>query len=158
MPIYNAHQVELHGTENQKKNIFVLARQNYKIAAYLALTRHATTRVILILNTKAGLSCIRYSLIPYDLHKHIRPLESQLSVRDASSGVVPIVDTIHLLTNVGSRSADVKLYVVERLKAEVILGFDLFDINVEVIRQVKQGIEPTKVTNVQIFYGPQKRS
>lgn len=47
--------------------IFVMARIDYKIAAHVGCTRHATTLIIVLKSTGPGSSSVTHSLIPYEL-------------------------------------------------------------------------------------------
>ena len=121
----------------EPETIFIMARRNYKIAAYIGLTRSATSRFAAVLDTGAGSSFIRSSVIPESMHKLIRPLDSELSVRDANNRRVAISGTLNLAVQVGTRTEVVKFNVVERLGTEVILGCDFCDKHVEAIRPRK---------------------
>ena len=59
--------------EKQSQTVFVMAKRNYKIAAYLGLTRRAMKRFIVVLDTGAGSSFIRTSALSPDLQKLIKP-------------------------------------------------------------------------------------
>lgn len=144
--------------DQQPETIFVVAKQNYEIAAYLGLTRHATTWVTVVLDTGAGPSFIKHSLIPYEFQKHVQPLESQLSERDAGNQLVSIAGTISLSVNVKSQSTIEKFNAVKRLGTEAILGCDFCDAHVKAIRPGKQVIKLAVGTTVPILKGPQTRS
>lgn len=47
--------------------LFVMGRRNYKIEAYLGVSRHVRTRVIAAFGTGGGSSFIKYLLIPYEI-------------------------------------------------------------------------------------------
>lgn len=128
-----------------------MARRNYKIAAHLELTKHTTTLVTVELDTGAGSSIIKHSLMSHELQKHARPLESQLSVRDASSRLVSIAGSIILSVNVESQSAIAKCNVAERLRTEVILGCEFFDAQVEAKRPRKRVFKLTDGTTIPIL-------
>lgn len=139
------------------ETIFVMARENHKIVAYLGLTRYAISRAIVVLDTEAGSGLIKYLLIPYELQKRIRLPESQFNVRDASNRLVSIVGTINFSADDGSRSAIVNFNVVKRLGTEVLLGCGFCNAHVDAIRPKERVIELADKTTVSILKGPQKR-
>ena len=64
----------------EPETIFIMARRNYKIAAYIGLTRSATSRFAAVLDTGAGSSFIRSSVIPTNLfhvHESVIPIVHQ---------------------------------------------------------------------------------
>lgn len=136
-----------------------MARRNYKIEAYIGHTRRALKRYSVVLDTGAGSSFLKAALIPDELRHLIRPLEDNISVRDASNRIVMIGGTITLVVNIGNRtSTNVTFNVVERLGTDVILGCDFCDSHVEAIRPRLRVIELTDGTAVPIIKGPPKRS
>lgn len=112
--------------------------------------------MIAVLDTGAGLSFNKHTLIPLELQKHIWPFESQCSVRDESNWLVSTAGTITLSINVGTRSAMVNFNVAERLESEVIQGCNFCDARVETIQPRKQVIDLTDGTIIPILKGAPK--
>lgn len=128
------------------------------MAAYLGLIRHSATHFIAALNAGASSSFIKHFLLPYELQKRIRPLESQIKRRDASNRLVSIAGTLKLSVNVGSQSTNVKFYVVERVGTDLVLSCDFCDAHAEAIRPGKREIELADGSTVPIMQTSQKRS
>ena len=135
-----------------------MAKRNYKIAAYLGLSRKSTARFVVVLDTGAGSSFIRKSLLTHELQKSIQPLTEEYNVKDANNRRITIEGTINLAVQVGTRFEIVKFNVVERLGTDVILGCDYCDKHVEAIRPRRRIVELDDGTTVPILKKPEGRA
>ena len=140
------------------ETVYIMARRNYKIAAYIGLHKSSLARFVVVLDTGAGSSFIRQALIPESYRKHIKPLDDQFNVKDANNRRVVIAGTINLTVQVGKRREVVKFNVVERLGTDVILGCDYCDKHVESIRPRKRLVELDDGSTVPILKRPEGRA
>ena len=143
--------------KKEPETVFVLAKRNYKVYAYLGLTKKSTNRYMVVLDTGAGSSFIRRNALPSEAWKLIRPLHSTVRIRDANNRSLNIQGTVNLTCTVGGRSEIVTFYVVERLATEVILGCDYCDKHVESIRPRRRLVEMEDGSTVPIVRRPDKR-
>ena len=139
------------------ETLFVLAKRNYKVHAYLGITARATTQYVVILDTGAGSSFIRHSSLPPGADKRIKPLRSSVKIKDANNRSINVIGTVNLTCEMGSRREIVTFYVVERLATEAILGCDFCDRHIEAIRPRKRIVELDDGTTVPIVRRPDKR-
>ena len=140
------------------ETVFIMARRNYKIAAYIGLHKSSLARFVVVLDTGAGSSFIRQALIPESHRKLIKPLDSEFNVKDANNRRVVITGTINLAVQVGTRQDVVKFNVVERLGTDIILGCDFCDKHVEAIRPRKRLVELDDGSSVPILKRPEGRA
>ncbi len=138
--------------------MFILAKRNYKVHAYLGLTSKRTTRFTVVLDTGAGSSFIRKDCLPPDVQKLIKPLHSAVKIKDANNRRVNLVGRINLVCQIGTRSEIVTFYVAERLATTVILGCDFCDRYIESIRPRRRLIQLDDGSTVPIVRKPDKRA
>lgn len=127
--------------KQESNSTFVNVKQAYKTAAYLRITKHAATRVLIILDNEAGWSFIENLQITCLLQRQIWQLGSQFIVRGARNRLMATVKSTNILVGVRSRSATVKCYVVTHLRAENILSCDFCDTHAKAIWPGKQVVK-----------------
>ena len=101
-----------------------MARQNYRVYAYIGPNSRQLTRILSVLDTGAGSSFIRKPILPDYLLQKVQPFLAKSNVRDASNSRVRIFGTVTLVIKLGLRSQTIKFKVVENLGTDVIIGCD----------------------------------
>ena len=119
---------------NEPETCFVLARRNYKIRAHIGTASNALLQYQTVLDTGASSSFVNKSVLSSHILKKIQPMKVPARVKTANNKRLPILGTISLYVQVGSRKELVKFYVAEGLAVEFILGCDFCDKHVEAIR------------------------
>ena len=139
-------------------SIFMMARRNYKVNALIGKSIHAMRRFVVVLDTGAGSSFIKKSVLPPSVVAQIQPVGLASNVRDASNRRVNIIGTVNLTCQVGMRTDIVRFNVVEKLGTDVIIGCDYCDKHIEAIRPRKRVVEMDDGTTVPIIRKPSGRS
>ena len=93
--------------------VFVMARQNYRVYAYLGPNHKHLTRVLSVLDTGAGSSYLRKGLLRNSLIENIKPQLSRTNVWDASNRRVRITGIVTLSLKIGTRTQKVRFNVVD---------------------------------------------
>jgi len=139
----------------EPETVMHLSRRNYKVAAYVGRNQIAMNKFAATLDTGAGSSFIKRSVIPGTLENEIKPLTEDIRVKDANNRSLNILGTISLQVQVGSRAEAISFYVVERLATSVILGCNFCDKHVEAIRPRLRLVEMDDGTTIPIIRRPE---
>ena len=62
-----------------------MTRRNYRVDAYFGISVNALVRITSVLDTGAGSSFIRKSLIPDSMHHRIQPYLERSNIKDANN-------------------------------------------------------------------------
>lgn len=84
-------------------------------------------RYAVIMDTGAGSRFIGKEVLPERQWSRIRPIRSNIRIRDAGNHRVNITGIVELYVELGSQIATLKVYVDEKLGIDVILGCDFCD-------------------------------
>lgn len=87
------------------------------------VTRQATTRDFLVLDTGVGSGFMGHPLISYESQKQVQSLGSDVSKRDVRNWIAWIIETINISITVGTQSAFREYKVAEELWTEFMLGY-----------------------------------
>ena len=127
------------------------ARQNYQVEAYIGQTTKMMSRFTPVLDTGAGASFIRKSVIPESMLPKIKYNLQRMDIRDANNRRVKLDGVINLQVRLGNRIETVHFNIVEKLGTGVILGFDYLDKHVEAIRPRRRVVELADGTTIPIM-------
>ena len=137
--------------EENPERVYLMARRNYQINAYVGLTSKSLTRLTTVVDSGAGSNYIKKEVLPESLTKRIQPLNYRSDVRDANNKRVRIEGSIYLFVKVGSCTESVRFNVVDKLGTEIILGCEYLDKYVEAIRPRRGIIEMVDGTEANII-------
>ena len=133
--------------------IFLLARQIYKVQAYLGINPKVLVCKTVVLDTGAGSNFIRKDILSESIQEKLQPLHIRPEIRDASNRRVRVQGTVRLVLRLGTRSEVVTFNVVDGLGTEVTVGCDYLDKHVEAIRPRRRVVKLDDGTTIPIEGG-----
>lgn len=125
----------------------MLYRTNYRVWADIGFAPSEMTQFSVVLDTGGGLNFIQGVLLPEgtELGEH-----GDVRILDENGKPLDIKGTINIAVKVGRAAGEVTFYDSERLKNDVILGWEYCDNYVEAIRPRMRLVELSDRTEVPI--------
>lgn len=93
-----------------------------------------------MLDSRAGYSFIGKDVITTKLWSKVKPSRN-VNVRDAGNHKVHTSGTINIAVKIGNNVEMVTFNVVERLSTNILLGYNCFDLHIEVIKSRQRLVE-----------------